>query len=221
VRMPAGRRGRQRRPALRSEGGRSEQPGVGVLEPAGHHREHLVGEARSVLQHGRQRGPGDDEHGRGEIGDDRRCARPPPEDGQLAEVLAGRGGRPCGPCAARTRHLRARRTSRGRRCPRSRSPSRRGSPPRRPPLRWRRAPSSSTPRTAGPGRAAGPSHRGASAAGYALVPSPARSARRRTSRASAACRLLTDAVVTRADPWNVPGYWWSSTDTPACRRRSA
>ena len=47
------------------------------------------------------------------------------------------------------------------------------------------------------------------------------SARRSTSAASRWARLETAAVVTSAEPWNVPGNWCSSTDTPACSRPSA
>ena len=38
--------------------------------------------------------------------------------------------------------------------------------------------------------------------------------RRSTTEASTRPRFDTAAVLTREDPWNVPGNWCSSTDTP-------
>ena len=46
-------------------------------------------------------------------------------------------------------------------------------------------------------------------------------ARRTTARRSADSRFDTAAVVTRAEPWKVPGKLCSSTETPASSRRSA
>ena len=47
------------------------------------------------------------------------------------------------------------------------------------------------------------------------------SARHNTVVASRRALLDTAAVVTMAEPWNVPGNWCSSVDTPACSRRVA
>ena len=64
-------------------------------------------------------------------------------------------------------------------------------------------------------------HRCDGNSGPAPRPRQSARARRRAAASSAICRWDTSADRIACDPWKVPGHWCSSTDTPACSRRSA